>query len=228
MEINRTHKKLLLTVIFVFIVGYNWSQSKKDTTDIITSVLIGLLSDEGGRNDIPTHPRLKYRITYFYFGEQNALESFKKYIKESSIFKLEEFKFQKSEHENPVTAVFSKEHFLLFNNYYKYKKANFLFTDADDENYVFYWGRLKKSKFKSKNQKLMFLKGAFIRNGSISNKGKYRYGFSNSASKYKLVYRFLKQTGSKILSCRSSKKTTPGSVVILFEPSEELKKVIDK
>lgn len=190
-------------------------------------ILLGLINDYGGKNYLPNHPSEKYKITDFYFLETESLNYFKKTIASSSTLESEDFEYIIDSSDNPITSVYSKKHFIEFNQFYKFKKANFKYIDDNDKEFEFYKGKLKPSVFENKQQGLAFLKGAFVRHGEIDENGVYKFQLNNSQSKYKVIYKLLKKTGSNVLSYSINNETIPSSQVIFFKPSSELRKAIE-
>ncbi|MBP2833849.1 hypothetical protein J8281_16760 [Aquimarina sp. U1-2] len=227
MEINKNIKRVLIG----FTLGFCSLQAQEkdfSSLDLDTmSLLIGMFNDYGGRTYVPNHPTYKYLITDFYNGQTEALNQFSKHLKNSGL-DINHFNIFNENDSiiNPMTFILSEKYHQLFHSYYIYKKANFLHTDEHDNEYIFYWGRLKRSKFKTRKQKLMFLKGAFIREGRVNQKGQYQYRLANSGTKITMIRKFLRQTGSKIIEYKIAENNTPTGQTITFEPSDELKNLL--
>lgn len=217
---------LIFGVIFLN-VGKSNCQTKCDLQDL--SFLIGLMNDYGGKIYIPQHHQKKYFITDFYFNQKKSYDTFISALKTSN-FDITKFESLKDTLENSANSIsiFSKRYYKYFNNYYSFKRKDYNYIDEDDEEYVLYVGFLKANKFKTTKEKLLFLKGAFVRNGRIDSRGNYVYSFGNSLSKYKVVYKFLRKTGSKIISYSNNKNTTPSTQKIVFIPCDNFKIMLDR
>ncbi|MDT8414157.1 MAG: hypothetical protein RQ735_02160 [Flavobacteriaceae bacterium] len=215
--------KILILITFLF--GFQSAHcqvNNKDDEQIY--FLMGLMNDYLGRVYSPNDPAKKYFITDFYSSEQKALEAFVSAIKTSQM-KISDFEISKDgEVDIPAYTTISSEKFInLFNQFYRFKKADYKYEDKKGKEFSFYWGIIKYSKFKNNTHKKLFLKGAFIRSGSITLDGNYQYVYSNPISKHNLTTRFLNSLGCKILEYKEITETIPASVTIIFKPTEELK-----
>lgn len=228
-------KNLLLSslalIISLFIINYGYSQRQNTSAETL-SLLIGLCNDYGGKVYVPDHQTRKYFITDFYSDEERILENFKEIIKSSN---LDEDSFiYNTQDDNPngkmTTFIFSEKYYKAFNSYYKFKQADFMYAEVDDDEieYKVLVGEIKKSKFKTKIEKIMFLKGAFIRHGSINDNNKYVYTLANSLSKKNIIQQLLRETGSKILEYKEDRDRIPAVQTIIFEPDKELKRILLK
>lgn len=225
MEVLKFSANLIVTIfLFIFNLEMGYCQKYKKT-DI--SFLIGLMNDYGGKVNLPNHSREKYLITDFYSGQSKAKDSFVSKIEKSGLG-LDNFEIIKGKGENPITFIYSEKYGSVFNNYYKFKKADFkVYVDeSDDVDYDLLIGEIDVFKFKEKQHMMQFLKGAFIRNGKIDEERRFMYRFGNSVSKDKTVLDFLKKIGIEILDYKVSKNTIPIIQTIYFQPSDEFEKFL--
>jgi len=110
----------------------------------------------------------------FFEKDSTAIAEFKKGI-ELCDFSNNDFEFRKIKTIDGYSGpfIFSKDHAHLFNDFFRFK-FRFVSYQSDNTNgHKVYSLLLKKAKFKNLNQKKLFLKGLFIRYGSINKNGIY-------------------------------------------------------
>jgi hypothetical protein len=113
------------------------------------------------------------------------------------------------------------------NSFYVFKKGNEC-QDANRISGTIYSGKLKCSKIlkASKDQQYSFLAGLFLIYGENTN-NVYKITLSNSPWRYECTIKILKVLNSKNVSFRRTGGTVPIGYFIEFEPSEELKLILD-
>ncbi|MCM5663620.1 hypothetical protein [Galbibacter mesophilus] len=175
-----------------------------------------------GYTYIPNAKKKRFLVTYFYSGQKKALDSFMVGIPKSGL-DINRFRVETPDNdENSPSFIYSEKYIDKFHSFYKFKKMDVMYTDKEDKDFYIYSGHLKISKFKTREQKLQFLKGTYIRNGSLDEEGNYILRYPHN-----IVPQFLESTGSRIIKIRSE-ELIGGAPTIIFEPSAELKELIEK
>lgn len=221
MEISKLFLKI---VFFIILLSLNegYSQNENEEKAKIC-YLIGLINSSEGYSYIPHSPEKSSLITYFYSGQKIALDSFKIGLKRTKL-NLDYFNFETEKNiDNPPTKVYSIKYLDTFHSFFRFKKLDAIYTNDEDDEFNIFLGKLKTSEFKTREQKLQFIKGAYIRNKVKMNKGIYKMIYSGDPS----VKKLLKATGSKIISLKKNSTLIGGHPYIIFEPSEDLNILID-
>jgi hypothetical protein len=90
-----------------------------------------------------------------------------------------------------------------------------------------YSGLIKKTAIKSREQRLSFLAGAYLRYGQREGK-LYKFSFANSERKFRMIRKSLRRTRCKIISIKTIKDRLPNSQHLEFIPTKELKSEFDR
>jgi hypothetical protein len=113
----------------------------------------------------------------------------------------------------------------VINGYYDYEPQGpytTVFTDT------IYTGILKPEKFQTVRQKLSFLAGAFLHDGCQTEERGYHLSMPNSLSKAKLCAKLLEEFECTNIVHEVFEDHIPCGNLIYFEPSETIRKLIEK
>ena len=178
-----------------------------------TCFLLGLLQYHSGKMKIDSHSKEKYLISYMsptsnYFA--------KKRIKEIKL--LNSFTFESNK-------LYSKDFAPYFNSFFRFKKPKEGYYEENDIDYPVSFGVFKTRKVKNKEQRIEYLKAAFVIDGKVMG-NKYMYDFANSM-KWKVVKCYLKKVGCKKVDILQI-DGIPHSTTISFIPSARFKIELDR
>ena len=224
-KINKVGFRLYLMLSILMI--YNSSNLTSQECHDSIYTLIGLMDFNQGPARIPNSPDEKYKINAFFERDTLAISVFKKLLEECN-FSSDHFEFRKIKTIDGYSGptIFSEKYSQIFNSFFEFKYRFTSYQKDEINGFKVYSLHLKKSKFKTLNQKILFLKGLFIRYGSIDKRGNYQYKFDSNRHNMRLVIKFLKNTGSKISKREVTKNLIPGTQIISFIPSERVKVVL--
>lgn len=220
--------KFISTVILLIITLSTFGQSRIE----LTYFTLGLVDDYLGRSLVKDDKLDLAKIDFFHQTEIDIMDYLDSVIRvENSLKgKQDQIDFRKVRRKDR-NCTNCHEYFICYskrlahevNSKYKFKFAK----SWDNKNRKMYYGLLKKSSFRTTEEQLSFLTGAFVkfggRDGDI-----YVYGQANSLSKFKAIQGALKKLGCQIISVTTTENTIPTSQEIKFKPTTELKERLDK
>jgi len=124
--------------------------------------------------------------------------------------------------------LFSSNTARKINSFYVFKKDGKCLDEKRVTTFPIYRGNLKCSKIlkASKEQQYSFIAGLFLTHGK-KNDDVYKIILYNSPCRYECTIKILKVLNSKNVSYRRTEGTVPIGYIIEFEPSEELKLILD-
>lgn len=199
--------------------GQKLSKNEKE------AFLIGMFNYYGGCINIPNHPTLDKRLTYFFKSKKNLVKIFSDTLKKYSLENDIKFEIVNGE---SFTEVYLRDTINPFEKYFKRIKSDNRYSDKQsDKDYIVYNLELRKKKLSSENQKLYFLLGAFINCGIINSGGEYVYGYPSEKYINYIIY-LLKNLDAKIIEISTSRDKVPGGKSVAFIPSDKLKDILEK
>ena len=216
-------KKMIFLLIFIYGISCA-GQSEKLTRKEKEAFLVGMFNHTSGSITIPLHPIFKNRINFLFTGDQKLIQIFKDTLQAYSNqtgmrFEIKNDGFlQIYKPDNQVNP---------FKRFFKEKKTSNTFYDEElDQEFKTNILLLNPKAFETKNEKLLFLLGAFINCGQ-RKEGNYEYAYPNT-NYINVICKILKRTGSKITDKETVKYNTPGYKKIVFEPSNDLEALLSK
>ena len=184
------------TVIILIILTTNLIFGQVSNVKIeLPELLVGMFNDYNGRQFVPDNPEKSKLVTTFYCSQRELSKLFLDSL--NTLNKT--LNFDVKVKNTGFIEIYSSEFSTFFNRYYKYTlDKDFGYVDENDNEYDIYFGKLNKEKFKSKNQKLSFLIGTFLRYGTFLDETKIRLDFANSPNHFRIAKKFLKKLNFKI------------------------------
>ncbi|WP_340198631.1 hypothetical protein [Ascidiimonas sp. W6] len=185
--------------------------------------LVGMFNFSSGTNWVKEHPVLKNRVNFLFPGKEKLIEvvldTLASYEKQSGlnfIIKKEDFVeiYREEGEENPFLRFFEEE-----------RSADMFYYDETlDKDFEIVVLKLKPEAFKTQNEKLYFLLGAFINCGrTTENDYSYTYPDENYME---VISGLLEQTGSTIVVKEKKREAMPGYDKVIFKPSKNLKTLL--
>ena len=219
MEIIKRMFLLLFIMITSIVSGQKLSKNEKE------AFLIGMFNYYGGCINIPNHPTLDKRLTYFFESDAKLIKIFSDTLKKYSLENNIKFEIVKN---GSFTEVYLRDTINPFERYFKRIKSDNGYSDKQsDKDYIVYNLELRKKKLSSENQKLYFLLGAFINCGRINLGGEYVYSYPNEKYINNIIY-LLKNLDEKIITISTNRDNLPGGKSVAFIPNGVLKDVLEK
>jgi hypothetical protein len=206
-------RKIVIISIFLF-THFIWGQENSVKIEL-PELLVGMFNDYNGRQFIPDSPEKSKLVTRFYCSQKKLSELFVDSLKTLN----KELNFEIEVKNKGFIEIYSTEFSAFFNRYYKYTlDKDFGYEDENEIEYDIYRGRLNKNLFKSKNQKLSFLVGTFLRHGTFLNGNEIRLDFANSPNHFRIAKKFLRRLNLKITETSVCNEITiPCAQRITFE-----------
>lgn len=192
--------------------------------------LIGLMDFNQGPMRIPHDLEDKNKITFFFPRDSMAQKAFKNGLADNG-FSLADFEFRtvKTFDGESGPNIYSEKYKSYFDAFFHFKYSFTSYQKNDNKGHKVYRLKLKKSKFKRLSHKIDFLNGLFIRYGNITKNKVYQYKLNSSQHNLKIILSFIKDSGSQVIEIKKNpKELIPGTNIISFKPSVELKNTIEE
>ncbi|MEL7270872.1 MAG: hypothetical protein AAGL34_14965 [Bacteroidota bacterium] len=189
-------------------------------------LLVGLSDFNKGPVRQLNLPDENNKINEFYANDTSLVSLYKRQL-EIAGFEIDGFEFRKINTIDGLSgpAIYSTKYSSRFNSFFRAKYLFYRYEEDTDFKIKIYSLVLKRKKFKSLNQKLLFLKGLFTRYGNVRD-GVYQIKVDSDGRNMRLIKKLIKDTDSKILHHTRTTDLIPGTQTITFMPSMILKDFI--
>lgn len=233
-------KRKFILILLLIIYSHGFGQEVHHQGGLIinkntTAFLLGMLDDSNaGKSFIPCDTNLRNRVNTFYtFSElENTIGQI--FIDSLALnFRTESYDLRiEKTTQDYFLWVYSDVYTNLFRPYfiYEYNPHSFL-SSGGDQLYDMFVGEFNAELLQSKEEKLYFILGYFLRYGKISKNEEYelrdKYNLpENKNSNYNIVKGFLIETASVVKEEVFNDKNY--HQILKFEPSKELMALIEE
>ncbi len=211
-------KRVLILPLLFFISSSTTAQ--RLTKNQAEYFILGTISDSDGRY---VNPNSKNEFDYYFQWEKPLVSMIDSIVKVN--YPNISFQLKQNEYIEAFAQYCSIYSYSLchkFEKYYKFKPTGtFTYPEGDAE----YYGLLKDSIFKTDDEKLAFLAGAYARFG-VTTDTAYCIHISESVSKVKRCYNLLKE-----FKCEATYKrinNIPTQILVYFHPTAKVETYLQK
>lgn len=210
-------KSGFLFVLVLLLNNQNLFSQKRDVD--FKYFFYGTLSDYIGRNKCAKYPE---NADYYYPYEESLMQFNYDYLKEG----YRDLVIDSVERRTLKSKVLTEE----INKLFKFKFDDGFCSDREDANGELidssFVGKIKTEIFKTKQQKISYLVGAYVRYG-VKSDTSYSIRIANSLSTFPACMKLLEEIGCKDIRSKIV-ENIPVGYTIWFTPTKELKSYLSK